>query len=206
MQGFNPAYLLEGLMLKPELQYSGHLMQRADSLEKTWCWESEGKRRKGWQMMRWLDSIIYSVDMNLSKLWEIVKDREAWHATVHGVTKSQTRLINSTTTIFRSVKTEESVLCRDSYLWGFHPTLRKQNRGSQKEECFDHLPGSTFTLITCSIPTSSKTRYKPSINHQISERAPTLATSFRELEFTTGINEGIALYISEAHLLNVVIL
>ena len=66
--------------------------------------------------MRWLDSIIYSVDMNLSKLWEIVKDREAWHATVHGVTKSQTRLINSTTTIFRSVKTEESVLCKDSYL------------------------------------------------------------------------------------------
>ena len=92
MQGFNPAHSLEGLMLKLKLQYSGHVMQRADSLEKTWCWETEGKRRKGRQTMRWLDSTTDSMDMNLSKLLEIVTDREGWRALVHGVAKSQTRL------------------------------------------------------------------------------------------------------------------
>ena len=86
-----PEYSLEGLM--PKLQYFGHLMQRADSLEKTpMLGEIEGKRRRGKQRMRWLDSITGTIDTNLSKLREIVKDREAWHAAVHGVTKSQTRL------------------------------------------------------------------------------------------------------------------
>ena len=91
VKGINPEYSLEGLMLKLKLQYLGHLMQRTDSLEKTlMLGEIEVRRRRGWQRRRWLDGITDSVDMNLSKLQEIVKDREAWTATVHGVTKSQT--------------------------------------------------------------------------------------------------------------------
>ena len=87
----NPEHSFEGLMLKLKFQYFGHLMQRASSLEKTPTLENtEGKRRRRRQRMRRLDSITDSMDMNLSKLQEIVKDREAWRATVHGVTKSRT--------------------------------------------------------------------------------------------------------------------
>ena len=89
----NPEYLLEGLMLKLKLQYFGHLMRRADSLEKTlMLGRTGGKRRRGLQRMRWEDSITDSVDINPSKLREIVKDRGAWHAAVHGVEKNQTQL------------------------------------------------------------------------------------------------------------------
>ena len=96
-------YSLEGLMLKLKLQYFGHLMQRANSLKRPWCWERLKARGEGRQSIRWLDSITESIYMNLSKLREMLKDREAWHAVAHGVAGSWTWLGDWMTTTYCSL-------------------------------------------------------------------------------------------------------
>ena len=168
LREINPEHSLEGLLLKLKLQYFGHLMWRADSLEKTLMLRKiEGKRKRGQQRMRWLGTITDSIDINLSKLWQIVEDREAWHAIVLEVTKSWTQLTDWAQQFVKTIEItfncrwvcESGVLCRDpfrSYRFRWHYIMHHYHGWLSLLLCSVAQPCPTlWHSMDCSLPGST---------------------------------------------------
>ena len=172
LKEINPEYSLEGLMLK--LQYFGHLMQRADSLEKTlMLGKTEGRRRRGWQRMRWLDGITDSMDMSLSKLRVIVMAREAYHAIVHMAAKSQTRFSDWTTRRTINIHEQSSTegILGHTRVLQLHPTARDQDRLHWKAK------KSSYTLSALPLPQVSPPPHGPQVLPVGNESQPDIPPS-----------------------------